>query len=140
MSVCVVPFHVEIGRLFVYIDIGVGAVTNWGNMACSCRCSCCHRGQLCGCVVRLLSGRSLLLLLLLSVFGGSVDMSVVDSIIKLGEVLLAVSAGGEMPCGCTGCLSCRGKQSTSLLLLLSSWIGFGPNPRYADCFVLVGGL
>ena len=67
-----------------------------------------------------------LLLLLLSVFVGSVDLSVEDSI-KLGEVLLAVGAVGEMPCGCTGCLSCRGKQSTSLsssssgrsLLLLS---------------------
>ena len=38
----------------------------------------------------------------------------VDSI-KLGRVSL-----GEMSCGCTGCLSCRGKQSTSELLLLSS--------------------
>ena len=34
-------------------------------------------------------------------------MSVVDSI-KLGRVSV-----GEMSCGSTGCLSCRGKQSTS---------------------------
>ena len=59
--------------------------------------------------------RRLILLLLLSV-SVSVDLSVTDSI-KLGEVLLAVSVAvgalGEMSCGSTGCLSCRGKQSTS---------------------------
>ena len=52
-----------------------------------------------------------LLLLLLSVF-----IEVVGVSIKLGEVLLAlavVGAVGEMSCGSTGCLSCRGKQSTS---------------------------
>ena len=57
------------------------------------------------------AGRRLLLLLLLSVFIGAVGVS-----IKLGEVLLAVDAVGalrEMSCGSTGCLSCRGKQSTS---------------------------
>ena len=78
---------------------------------------------LAGAVRRLLL---LLLLLLLSVFIGAVDLSVKDSI-KLGEVLLAVGAVGEMSCcGSTGCLSCRGKQSTSsslLLLLLSSSLG-----------------
>ena len=49
-----------------------------------------------------------------------VDLSVEVSI-KLGEVLLAVGVGalGEMSCGSTGCLSCRGKQSTSLSLSLS---------------------
>ena len=55
--------------------------------------------------------RRRLLLLLLSVFIGAVGVS-----IKLGEVLLAsavVGAVGEMSCGSTGCLSCRGKQSTS---------------------------
>ena len=58
--------------------------------------------------------------------------------IKLGAVLLLeVGAVGEMSYGSTGCLSCRGKQSTSLLLLSSSWIVFGPNPWYADCFVSV---
>ena len=77
-----------------------------------CSCSC-WRTTRCRWMQSTSSGRSLLLLsLFLSVFGGSVDLSVVDSI-KLGEVLLAVSAVGEMPCGCTGCLSCRGKQSTS---------------------------
>ena len=52
--------------------------------------------------------------MLLSLFIGSVDLSVGDSI-KLGGVLLAVAVGtvGEMSCGNTGCLSCRGKQSTS---------------------------
>ena len=60
MSVCVVPFQVEIGRLFAYIGIGDGdgtatwGVINWGNMACSCLCSCCHRGQSCGCIVGLI--------------------------------------------------------------------------------------
>ena len=44
-----------------------------------------------------------------------VRLSVEDSI-KLGEVLLAVGAVGEMSCGSTGRLSCRGKQSTSSLL------------------------
>ena len=41
-----------------------------------------------------------------------VCLSVEDSI-KLGAVWLAVGAVGEMSCGGTGCLSCRGKQSTS---------------------------
>ena len=54
----------------------------------------------------------LLLLLLLSVFIGAVDLSVEDAI-KLGGVLLAVGTVGEMSCAGTGCLSCRGKQSTS---------------------------
>ena len=36
-----------------------------------------------------------------------VRLSVEDSI-KLGEVLLLVGAVGEMSCGSTGCLSCRG--------------------------------
>ena len=45
------------------------------------------------------------------------DLSVKDSM-KLGELLLALAvamgAVGEMSCcGSTGCLSCRGKQSTS---------------------------
>ena len=57
--------------------------------------------------------------------------------IKLGGVLLAVGAVGEMSCGGTGCLSCRGKQSTSLSLLLSSSGQLFSNPRYADCFVSV---
>ena len=57
------------------------------------------------------------ILLLLSVFV-SVCLSVVDSI-KLGR---GVSLG-EMSCGSTGCLSCRGKQSTSSLLLLLSSTG-----------------
>ena len=47
--------------------------------------------------------------------------------IKLGEVSVAVGAvgavGGMSCCGGTGCLSCRGKQSTS--------------NRWADCFVPV---
>ena len=120
MSVCVVPFQVEIGR------IGNGAatwaVTNWGNMACSCRCSCCHRGQ--SCIAGLITLVSIL------------RVSVEDSI-KLGEGSLAVGSL-ETSCGGTGCLSCRGKQSTSLLLLLSSSgrLLFS-NPRYADCFVSV---
>ena len=41
------------------------------------------------------------------------DLSVLDTI-KLGRVSM-----GEMSCGGTGCLSCRGKQSTSLSLLSS---------------------
>ena len=61
-----------------------------------------------------------------------VRLSVQDSI-KLGEVLLAVVAVGEMSCcGSTGCLSCQGKQSTSsssssgrsLLLLLDLFFRF----------------
>ena len=58
--------------------------------------------------------RRILLLLLLSVFIGAVGVSVVDSN-KLGEVLLALAVGAvdERSCGSTGCLSCRGKQSTS---------------------------
>ena len=43
----------------------------------------------------------------------------VDSI-RLGEVLLAVGVVGEISCGSTGCLSCRGKQSTSSSSSLSS--------------------
>ena len=58
------------------------------------------------------------ILLLLSVFIGAVGVSIGDSI-KLGEVLLelalAVGAVYERSCGSTGCLSCRGKQSTSSL-------------------------
>ena len=73
-------------------------------------------------------------LLLLLLFIGSVDLSVEDSI-KLGEVLLAVSAVGEMSCGSTGCLSCRGKQSTSLLLSSSGRLF--SILSYADCFVRV---
>ena len=51
------------------------------------------------------------------------DLSVKDSM-KLGELLLALAvamgAVGEMSCcGSTGCLSCRGKQSTSSSLSLS---------------------
>ena len=46
--------------------------------------------------------------------------------IKLGRVSM------EMSCGGTGCLSCRGKQSTLLLLLLLSSSG-----RRADCLVPV---
>ena len=54
-------------------------------------------------------------------------VSVVDSI-KLGRVLV-----GEMSCcGITGCLSCRGKQSTSSLLFLLSSSG-----HRADCLVPV---
>ena len=42
-----------------------------------------------------------------------VEVSVGDSI-KQVEVLLAMCEVGEMSCCCsTGCLSCRGKQSTS---------------------------
>ena len=60
--------------------------------------------------------RRLLLLLLLSVFVGSVDLSVGDAI-KLDRAVVAL---GEMSCcGSTGCLSCQGKQSTSSILLLS---------------------
>ena len=33
-------------------------------------------------------------------------------------MVLAVGVVGEMSCGSTGCLSCQGKQSTLLLLLL----------------------
>ena len=43
--------------------------------------------------------------------------------IKLGVVLLAVGAVGEMTCGSTGCLSCQGKQSTSTSLSLLSLSG-----------------
>ena len=110
MSVCVVPFQVEMGRAFVGIGDGTAtwAVTNSGNMACSCLCSCCHRGQSCGCIVGLI-----ICILLVSV-SVSVALSVGDSI-KLGEVLLALAVGAvdERSCGSTGCLSCRGKQSTS---------------------------
>ena len=57
-TVCVVPSQVEIGRSFAYIGIGEGtatwAVTNLGYMICSCLCSCCYRGQLCGCIVGLI--------------------------------------------------------------------------------------
>ena len=38
----------------------------------------------------------------------------------IGAVGLSVVSVGEVSCGSTGCLSCQGKQSTSLLLLLSS--------------------
>ena len=59
---------------------------------------------------------SLVLLSLLSV-----DLSVVGDSITLGEVSVAVGAVGEMSSCCsTGCLSCRGKQSTSLSSLLLS--------------------
>ena len=67
------------------------------------------------------------------------DLSVLDSI-KLGRALVAL---GGMSCGGTGCLSCRGKQSTSSSLLLSGLslllllLCFGPNPWYADYFVSV---
>ena len=44
---------------------------------------------------------------------------------------------GEMSCGSTGCLSCRGKQSTSLLLLLSLSGWLFSNLRCTDCFVSV---
>ena len=44
-------------------------------------------------------------------------MSVVDLII-LGRALVALGTG-EMSCGSTGCLSCQGKQSTSVLLVSS---------------------
>ena len=83
--------------------------------------------------------RRLLLLLLLSIFIGAVDLSVEDAI-KLGEMLLAVGTVDEMSCASTGCLSCRGKQSTSSLLLSLSLSSSGrvfSNPRYADCFVSV---
>ena len=128
MSVCVVPFQVEMGRAFVGIGDGTAtwAVTNSGNMACSCLCSCCHRGQSCGCIVGLI--------FILSVLVGSVVLSVVDAM-ELGEGLLAVGAL-ETSCCRTGCLSCRGKQSTSLLLLLSSSGRLFSN-RYADCFLRV---
>ena len=44
--------------------------------------------------------------------------------IKLGGVLLAVGAVGEMSCdGSTGCLSCRREQSSSSLLFLLSSSG-----------------
>ena len=47
-------------------------------------------------------------------------VSVVDDSVKLGGVLLVVGAVGEMSCDdSTGCLSCQGKQSTSLSLLSS---------------------
>ena len=67
---------------------------------------------------------SLLVLLLLSVFILSVSVVSVDfsmgDAIKLGGVVLAMGAVGEMCCcGITGCLSCQGKQSTSSLLVLS---------------------
>ena len=58
----------------------------------------------------------LLLLLLFSNFIGAVGVSVGDSI-KLGRAVAAL--GGMSCCGSTGCLSCRGKQSTSLSLLFS---------------------
>ena len=135
MSVSVVPFQVtEIGRLLACIGIGDGTaatwvVTNWGNMACSCLCSCCHHGQQsCGCIVGLI--------FILSV-SGSVELSVADSI-KLREGLLAVVAVGEMSCGITDCLSCRGKQSTLLLILLLSSSGrLLSILLHADCFVSV---
>ena len=66
------------------------------------------------CFVR--AGVARRILLLFSRFIGAVGVSVVDSI-KLGRVSV-----GEMACGSTGCLSCRGKQSTSLSLSLS-WSG-----------------
>ena len=130
MSVCVVPFQVEMGRAFVGIGDGTAtwAVTNSGNIACSCLCSCCHRGQSCGCIVGLM--------FVLSVLVRLVDLSVGD-LIKLWEVLLALTVGAvsEMSCGSTGCLSCRGEQSTPLLLSLSSSGRLFSNPRDADCFV-----
>ena len=100
------------------IGIGDGtatwAVTNSGNIACSCLCSCCHRGQSCGCIVELI--------FILSVSVGSVDLSEADNSIKLEEgVLLAVGSVGEMSCDGT----------SSLLLVLSS------SGRRADCLVPV---
>ena len=90
-------FQVEIGRSFAYIGIGEGAatwaVTNWGNMACSCLCSCCHCGQLCGCII-------------------GVDLSVVDAI----NLVRALVALGKISCGNTSSLSCQGKQTISLSL------------------------
>ena len=47
-----------------------------------------------------------------------------DSIKSLGVSVAVGEVGGMSCCGVTGCLSCRGKQSTS-------------NPRCADCLVLV---
>ena len=65
------------------------------------------------CFVRGVTRR--ILLLLFSVFVGSVDLSVGDAI-KLDRAVVAL---GEMSCcGSTGCLSCQGKQSTSSSLLL----------------------
>ena len=65
------------------------------------------------------------------------DLSVKDSM-KLGELLLALAvamgAVGEMSCcGSTGCLSCRGKQSTSSSLS-SSGLSFLFLLLCADCF------
>ena len=76
-----------------------------------------------GCVLRYSLARRILLLLsvnpqymdrfLLAGVVWRMDLSVLDAI-KLGRVSM-----GEMSCGGTGCLSCRGKQSTSLSLLSS---------------------
>ena len=86
--------------------LAVGAV---GTMSCgSTGCLSCRGKQSTSSSSS--SGRSLLFLILLQVLSVLVDLSVKDSI-KLGGVLLA--AVGEISCGGTGCLSCRGKQSTS---------------------------
>ena len=120
MSVCVVPFQVERGRWFAYIGIGGGtwAVTNWGNMACSCLCSCCHhQGQSCECIV------GLILILSISVsvvwIGFGPYPRCVDCFV-VGVVWRRVSVGEMSGCGNIGCVSCRGKQSTSSSLLLLS--------------------
>ena len=52
-------------------------------------------------------------LLLFSLLVGSVDLSAGDSI-KLGRRV----ALGEMSCGSTGCLSCRGKQCSACAVLV----------------------
>ena len=107
----------------------------WGFVRCLCRIMCdgwerkrkprllCLARE--ALVIVVIIGRVIIiyhLLLLFSKFKGAVGVSVVDSI-KLGRV----SVGEMSCCGITGCLSCRGKQSTSsssssgrsLLLLLS---------------------
>ena len=101
----------------VSVALAVGAV---GEMSCgSTGCLSC-RGKQSTSSLLSSSGRSLLLLF--SGFIGAVGVSVVDSI-KLGRVLV-----GEMSCGSTGCLSCRGKQSTSSSLSLGEAVEDVGNP------------
>ena len=80
-----------------------------------------------------------LLLLLFSKFIGSVGVSVVDSI-KLGRVSVVVDSVGEISCSGTGCLSCRGKQSTSLLLSSSSSLSGRSSLLFLLLFSILSGV
>ena len=113
--------------------LAVGAV---GEMSCGITgCFSC-RGKQSTSLSSSSLGRSLLLF---SKFIGSVGVSVVDSI-KLGRVSVVVDSVGEISCSGTGCLSCRGKQSTSLLLSSSSSLSGRSSLLFLLLFSILSGV